>query len=79
MGRLDMEETMGMKLVGANFNPSGNKSVDIIKLLMAEAIDELLKGTPSSMIPQEIQKEAILKIIDAQMWAVKSIIETSKE
>lgn len=70
------EPTFGQKVVGVNFNPSGNVIVDELKNLNARAIDLLISNhEPRGMtkIHQSILDEAIMSILRAQMMAVKSI------
>lgn len=67
--------SLGKKLVGVNFNPSALTDVDKIKNLCADLIDLIAKhsGSVSSVNNNLICEEAILKVMDAQMWSVKAI------
>lgn len=64
------------ELVGLDFNPSGNVTVDRIKqgyadqisLLHTEARQPSVSSTKASLI-----KIAIQRAMDAQMWAVKAM------
>ena len=70
------ELTFGEKVVGMDFNPSGNKAVDELKKLNARAIDLLVANHDNrsmTKIHQVILDEAIISILRAQMMAVKSI------
>ncbi|MFD4554432.1 hypothetical protein ACFWP5_08890 [Streptomyces sp. NPDC058469] len=71
----ERELTYGEKAVGLTFNPSGNETVQAIKVAFAAAIDviqeERLKDTTAS------EKGAMLTLAireaqAAQMWAVKA-------
>lgn len=67
--------TPGQKLVGIRFNPGGNIMVDAVKQNAADTID-LIQDSMSGAISEEslmIHSEAISRIMDAQMWAVKAI------
>lgn len=78
------ELTLGQKRVGKTFNPSGNKNVDKIKELAAEAIDllEVLRNYPqpngdvgSLSKPSESQRVisvAQTAFEEASMWGVKA-------
>lgn len=68
--------TYGKKLVGVNFNPSGNQIVLNVKLAYAEAIDnihDLSTANPDHPELQAICQKAIQDTITAQMWAVKAL------
>lgn len=70
-----MSQTLGQKLVGVSFNPSGNIIVDAVKQNAADAID-LIQDSMKKSTSEEalmIHNEAIRRIMDAQMWAVKAI------
>lgn len=70
------ELTFGQKVVGMDFNPSGNVVVNELKKLHAMAIDLLIANhdkTSITEIQQAILDEAIISILRAQMMAVKSI------
>lgn len=77
-GEIMKNITAGMKIVGYDFNPSKNVTIDKLKLLFAEAIDEmlLLKIDGNDEIQNMIIEEAIAKILDAQMWSVKGVSTT---
>ncbi|EIU7558083.1 hypothetical protein LHV18_22895 [Providencia rettgeri] len=70
-----MSKTLGQKLVGINFNPSSLSAVDEAKQKSADLIDLVNTSTVDSMSSdaQLICDEAIRRIMDAQMWAVKAI------
>ncbi|EMT6577448.1 hypothetical protein WMR74_003498 [Providencia rettgeri] len=70
-----MNQTLGQKLVGVSFNPSGNIMVDAVKQNAADTID-LIQDSMQKATSEEalmIHNEAIHRIMDAQMWAVKAI------
>ncbi|ENY6783333.1 hypothetical protein ACF1CY_000749 [Providencia rettgeri] len=70
-----MSQSFGQKLVGIAFNPSGNILIDAVKQNAADTID-LIQDNMKSATSEEacmIHKEAISRIMDAQMWAVKAI------
>ena len=70
-----MDKSLGQKLVGVNFNPSSLSTVDEIKQTLAEIID-LVHDSIENVASEEalmIHNEAMRRIIDAQMWAVKAI------
>ncbi|EGT3592098.1 TPA: hypothetical protein SMP77_003615 [Proteus mirabilis] len=70
-----MSQTLGQKLVGISFNPSGNIIVDAVKQNAADTID-LIQDSMQKATSEEslmIHNEAIRRIMDAQMWAVKAI------
>ena len=64
--------THGQRLIG-QFNPADNDQVTKLKKLAAEMIDVILETELESKIQTSLQQEAINKVIDAQMWAVKQI------
>jgi hypothetical protein len=71
------EFTFGQKLVGLNFNPSGDPRVQRIKTICAELADiieahnkNIKSGNDISYI---VLNSAISKILEAQMMAVKFI------
>jgi hypothetical protein len=72
--------TQGQTLVGFNFNPSGDEKVVKIKAFCADLIDFLGSVNSDkesfSRIREKFLNEAITKIIDAQMWAVKAVTFT---
>lgn len=70
-----MSQTLGQKLVGISFNPSGNIIVDAVKQNAADTID-LVQDSMQKATSEEalmIHNEAMRRIMDAQMWAVKAI------
>ncbi|EEU7555564.1 hypothetical protein [Proteus mirabilis] len=70
-----MSQTLGQKLVGISFNPSGNIIVDAVEQNAADTID-LIQDSMQKATSEEslmIHNEAIRRIMDAQMWAVKAI------
>lgn len=69
------ETTIGKKLVGLNFNPSGNDEVDAIKKVFADVVDLLLRKQMSADGPivGQLCSEAIGHALTAQMWAVKVV------
>lgn len=70
-----MNQSFGQKLVGITFNPSGNILIDAVKQNAADTID-LIQDSTQGVTSEEarmIHNEAISRIMDAQMWAVKAI------
>lgn len=67
------ELTYGQKAVGLTFNPSGDLKVRHLKEIFAEAIDTLATHLAEGYLADEIRKEAVMRAIDAQMWAVKTV------
>lgn len=70
-----MNKSLGQKLVGISFNPSSLTTVDEAKQKSAELIDlvhDSMEGAASEEALM-IHNEAISRIMDAQMWAVKAI------
>ncbi|MEY1029856.1 hypothetical protein [Providencia stuartii] len=70
-----MNKSLGQKLVGISFNPSSLSAVDEAKQKSAEIID-LVRDSMESATSEEalmIHNEAMRRIVDAQMWAVKAI------
>jgi len=68
--------TFGEKMVGLSFNPSGDDAVAQCKTAFAKQIDGMddLRKRPGASFDQvNIAHEAILKMMDAQMWAVKAL------
>lgn len=69
--------TFGQKAVGINFNPSNEYSVDRIKQIMANAIDEMnnfrLHLNTQSPEQERLASIAITEMQGAQMWAVKAL------
>ncbi|EMX8646057.1 hypothetical protein AAH235_004017, partial [Providencia stuartii] len=60
---------------GISFNPSSLSTVDEVKQKSAELID-LVRDSMESATSEEalmIHNEAMRRIVDAQMWAVKAI------
>ena len=65
--------TIGQRLVGLNFNPSGNEDVNKAKQLCADLID-LLSNTENNSIAQaDIKNRAIYDVLAAQMMVVKAL------
>lgn len=77
---LDQELTHGEKLVGITFNVGNNSAVHVCKKRFADAIDQLeaeresadANGTLNAN-KQHLIEEAQMRILDAQMWAVKAV------
>lgn len=65
--------TFGEKLVGLQFNPSNDNTVQELKELYARIIDICVQVTVSSEEQSFILNNAITQAIDAQMWAVKAV------
>lgn len=68
--------TLGEKLVGVDFNVTGDKSVDLIKKKSAELInllDEIRDEDGASSNKKRAASYAITQFEDGCMWAVKSI------
>ncbi|HHN8581045.1 TPA: hypothetical protein ACRR2I_001518 [Providencia rettgeri] len=70
-----MNKTLGQKLVGINFNPSSLSAVDEAKQKSADLIDQVKVSMDEATSEEAllIHNEAIRRIMDAQMWAVKAI------
>ncbi|HCR4038236.1 MULTISPECIES: hypothetical protein [Morganellaceae] len=70
-----MNKTLGQKLVGISFNPSALPAVDEAKQKSAELIDLVHANMLDSASEEAlmIHNEALRRIMDAQMWAVKAI------
>lgn len=70
--------TTGQKLVGFNFNPSGDRGVNELKSLYAKIIDICIRGATTGPENQRrLFQAAVDHAITAQMWAVKA--QTWKE
>lgn len=69
--------TRGEQLVGIDFNVGNRGDVHECKMRFAHAINQLeeLSNGPSTLSATQklLLDEAIMRIIDAQMWAVKAI------
>ena len=69
--------TYGEQLVGLSFNVGNREDVHECKKRFADAIDQLndIKNGPSvvSYEQNKLFDEAIMRILDAQMWAVKAL------
>lgn len=69
--------TRGEQLVGIDFNVGNRVDVHDCKVLFAQAIDQLeaVKRGPEMISDLQLRliDEAILRILDAQMWSVKAI------
>jgi hypothetical protein len=66
--------TFGEKAVGLTFNPSNDPTVQVIKSMCADLIDEiheLRTNQPNAEIAR-MASIAITEIQTAQMWAVKA-------
>ena len=69
----DRALTYGEKLVGLNFNPSGDARVTVLKQAFSRIIDmcnDSLEGADDT--EQALWLEAIRKSLAAQMWCVKA-------
>lgn len=78
----EREKTFGEKLVGLDFNPSGNSQVTRAKQLCAELADLVndnyidvvdRKGSDYSSIRQRLYQHSIGEILNAQMNVVKML------
>lgn len=72
---INPEQTYGERLVGLDFNPSGDPKVVKLKTLFAEIIDICesdLGGFDETHSAVPIWREAIMRSLDAQMWTVKA-------
>ena len=73
------ELTFGMKLVGLDFNPSGDPRVTELKQLAARMADIVNEHNSAGITPESgylnstFKGGAIRRILDGQMWAVKHI------
>lgn len=68
------ELSFGMKLVGIDFNPSGDPKVTELKQLAARMADVVDGGIVSRTgFSGFLRDGAIERILDAQMWAVKHV------
>jgi hypothetical protein len=68
--------TFGEQMVELSFNPSGDDTAVQCKAMFAKQIDgmdALRKRRGASFEQNNIAHEAILKMMDAQMWAVKAL------
>lgn len=75
-GNVMAEQTFGQKAVGLSFNPSQDGSVQKLKLLYAEIIDELNSFRTFGDTGPEHRRLASIAITEAQgaqMWAVKAV------
>ena len=74
-----MSQTFGEKAVGLSFNPSGDPTVNRLKVLYAEIIDILHFGEDDAKDgrrgPEQpkLYRTAITQAQGAQMWAVKAV------
>jgi hypothetical protein len=69
-------DSFGKRLVGFEFNPSGDPKVAQLKALFAEIIDithDGMEASPDEGPEQFIWREAIMRSLDAQMWCVKAV------
>lgn len=65
----------GEKMVGINFNPSGDEKVAKLKEAFASIIDmcaDELADLDNENEATPIWREAIMRSLDAQMWTVKA-------
>ena len=69
------EKTYGEKVVGIDFNPSGDPTVHQLKTLFAKIVDicdaERAKAGPGEKAG--VLTEAISHTLTAQMWTVKGV------
>lgn len=65
--------TIGQKLVGLDFNPSGDEKVLRIKQAIAAVIDLIDTSTPTSWMHRQLILSALNALVTAQMWAVKVV------
>jgi hypothetical protein len=65
--------TTGQKMVGLDFNPSGDEKVLRIKQAIAAVIDLIELAPPTSWLHRQLIVSAINALITAQMWAVKVV------
>lgn len=63
--------SLGKRVVGFDFNPSGDPTVAKLKALFAEAID-IVNGLTGPDLIDEIKAEAVKQCVTAQMWTVKA-------
>lgn len=70
----EVKLTFGQKAVGANFNPSNDSTVDRLKAIYANAIDEVNRIRQESESPEvkRLCSIAITETQGSQMWAVKA-------
>lgn len=77
--REPQELTFGMKLVGIDFNPSGDPKVTELKQLAARMADIVNEHNAPGTTPESgylnstFKGGAIRRILDGQMWAVKHV------
>lgn len=71
---MERELTFGEKAVGLTFNPSGDRTVNDIKMIFAEVVDMLNNNRVASDSPEvkRMYSIAITEAQSAQMWAVKA-------
>lgn len=69
--------TYGQYLIGIDFNPDGREDVRECKQRFADAIDQLYSIYGGEEVVNSKHRllidEAITRILDAQMWAVKAL------
>lgn len=77
---LGKDKTAGMKLVGIDFNPSGDPKVNRLKMIMAEAYDIVKESYNTKCSHPEATQEFIMsfqhtlgEILNAQMNCVKIV------
>lgn len=71
-----LEASHGATLVGLNFNPSNDETVDKLKRLFAQAINIVssdIIARNDGGTHEKFQRTAVDNIITAQMWAVKTV------
>ena len=74
---MSTQKTFGEKLVGIDFNPSGDENVRRVKELSAELADILylhMKKTPSTIgggVREILYEDSICELLKAQMCIVK--------
>lgn len=68
------QKTFGMKAVGIDFNPSGDPTVNRLKMQSADFIDTCneLRSVVSKGEAARMYSLAITAMQEAQMWAVKA-------
>lgn len=70
----DSDLTLGQRLVGVSFNPSGNEKVNTVKQLFADIIDILTENGGAELKLQELFTDmAVNQVVIAQMTAVKAL------
>jgi len=73
-------QTLGQRLVGLDFNPSGSEKVNKVKQHFADIIDLVTEGAESEAKLQEMFTDlAVAETIKAQMVVVKAITWEKKQ